>query len=131
MSNNSKGKAIADLLLADVSRYRGWDELLEGLIPGFSMVPKSIQFEIIEAYETYMTHARSVLDERGYMLLRDGRAINAKWKVATPNDIADIERVLEEQQKRGAAIDGRVEKRIENLKKANILPPAWSPTLNA
>ena len=128
MSNNSKGKAIADLLLTNTAIWWGWDEILEGLIPGFSNVPSRIQGEIFDAYETYVTHARAELDERGLFLMRDGRGMAARWKIAT-NDPADkpyIDRVLVDQSKRADAINGRITTRIANLKAEHILPPSWS-----
>jgi len=129
MSNNSKGKAIADLLMSDEDKWWGWDEILEGLIPGFSNVPQRIQAEIYDAYETYMTHARTEIDERGRMLMRDGRGWAARWKIATKNseDRPYIDRVLADQKKRANGINGRIEKRIENLKQENILPEFWQP----
>lgn len=127
MSNNSKAKAIADLLMSDTTKWWGWDEILEGLIPGFSNVPSRIQGAIFDSYETYMTHARAELDEREKVLLRDGKGMAARWKVAT-TDAADepyVHRVITDQQKRADAINGRVDLRITNLKADNILPESF------
>ena len=129
MSNNSKAKAIADLLMSDTTKWWGWDEILEGLIPGFSNVPPKIQSAIFESYETYMTHARAELDEREKVLLRDGKSMVARWKIAT-KDSADkpyVDRVIIDQQKRADAINGRIDLRITNLKAENILPEGWTP----
>ena len=60
MSNNSKAKLIADLLESDMSKWWAWDEILEGLIPGFANVPGRYQAEIIS---TYMTYVPGVLNE--------------------------------------------------------------------
>jgi hypothetical protein len=131
MSSNSKGKAIADLLMSDTAKWWGWDDILEGLIPGFSNVPSKIQGAIFESYETYMTHARAELDERERVLLRDGKSMAARWKIATtdPEDKPYIVRVLADQQKRANGINGRIETRVANLKAENILPESWTPAL--
>ena len=129
MSNNSKAKAIADLLMSDTAKWWKWSDILEGLIPGFSNVPSKIQGAIFESYETYMTHARAELDEREKVLLRDGKGMVARWKIAT-REVVDkpyIDRVIVDQQKRADAINGRVDLRITNLKADNILPEGWTP----
>jgi len=132
MSNSSKAKAIADLLMSDAGKWWEWDEILEGLIPGFSNVPSRIQAEIYEAYATYMPHARAELDDRGCFLMRDGREQGARFKIGTnsPEDKPFIMRTLVDQKKRAISINGRVEKRIENLKEEKILPKHFDTDKN-
>jgi len=132
MSNNSKAKAIADLLMSDMARWWSWDEIMEGLIPGFSMVPRRVQSEVLEIYITYIPHVYAELDDRKRFLLRDGRAIQARFKIATtePEDKPEVERRLVTLKKRERGISNRIEVRIENLKDAKILPGSWSPTLS-
>jgi len=129
MSNKSKAKAIADLLMTDVSRWWGWDEIMEALIPGFSMIPRRAQSEILETYITYVPHVYAELDERKHFLLRDGIALAAKFKIATaePEDEPEVKKRLVSFKKRERAISGRIETRIGNLKEEKILPKEWTP----
>jgi len=131
MSNNSKAKAILDFLMTDVSRYMGWDEIMEGLITGFSMVPRRMQRETIEIYMTYLPHVYAEADHRKVFVLRDGVALKAKFKIATdaPADQPEIKSRLIVLTKRANGISNRVEVRIENLKEAKILPNSWSPAI--
>jgi hypothetical protein len=129
MSNNSKGKAITDLLMSDMSKWWSWDEIMEALIPGFSMVPSRAQGDILETYMTYLPHVYAEADNREKFVLRIGIALEAKFKIATsePEDKPYVEARIGSFKKREQAISGRIENRIENLKKEGILPPSWTP----
>ena len=130
MSNNSKAKLIADLLESNISKWWAWDEILEGLIPGFMNVPGRYQTEIISAYMTYIPHVYAEMDDRGYFLLRDGRAKLAKFKIATdaPEDRVEIDKRIAVMTKRENSISNKKELRIGNLKERKILPRGWAPS---
>lgn len=127
MSNNSKAKLIADLLESDMSKWWAWDEILEGLIPGFANVPGRYQAEIISTYMTYLPHVYAEIDKRGYFHLRDGIAKMARFKIATnaPEDRPEIDKRIAVMTKRENSISNRKELRIKNLKKRKILPKNW------
>jgi len=132
MSNNSKAKLIADLLESDMSKWWAWDEILEGLIPGFANVPGRYQAEIISTYMTYVPSVLNELDERGYFLLSDDRAQMRKFKIATdaPEDKPEIDKRIAVMQKRENSFSNKKELRIGNLKERKILPKNWkSPQL--
>jgi len=124
MSKESKANLIADLLESDKSKWWGWDEILEGIIPGFVNVPGRMQVELISAYMTYISGVLIELDERGYFLLDEGRGQRRSFKIATdsPEDTPYISKRLASMEKRVNSFSGRKEKRIKNLKKDNILP---------
>lgn len=128
MSNNSKAKLIADLLESDVSKWWTWDEILEGLMPGFANVPARYQADILSTYMTYIPSVLNELDERGRFLLSDGRAQMRKFKIATnsPEDRPEIDRRIVAMQKREDSYSNKRELRIGNLKDQKILPKNWS-----
>jgi len=128
MSNKSKARAITDLLMSDTTKWWAWDEILEGLIPGFMNVPGRIQSEIISAYMTYVPHVYAEMDDRGYFLLRDGIAKMARFKVATdaPEDRPEIYKRIAVMTKRENSFSNKKELRIGNLKDRKILPKNWS-----
>ena len=129
MSNNSKAKLIADLLESDVSKWWTWDEILEGLMPGFANVPTRYQADILSTYMTYIPGVLNELDERGRFLLSDGRAQVRKFKIATdaPEDKPEIDRRIVAMQKREDSFSNKKELRISNLKEKKILPKNYSP----
>ena len=124
MSRESKANLIADLLESDKSKWWDWDEVLEGIIPGFMNVPGRMQVELISAYMTYIPAVLIELDERGYFLLTEGRGQRRSFKIATdsPEDTPYISKRLDCMDKRVNSFSGRKQKRIENLKKDNIFP---------
>lgn len=126
MSRESKANLIADLLESDKSKWWSWDEILEGVIPGFENVPGRMQIELIAAYMTYISGVLIELDERGYFLLDEGRGQRRSFKIATdsPEDTPYIAKRLVKLDNRVKSFSGRKEKRIANLKKDNILPAA-------
>lgn len=129
MSNKSKAKAIADLLMSDSAKWWGWDDILESLIPGFSMIPHRSQREIVDTYITYIPHVYAELDERKKFLLRDGIALRARFKIATaePEDRPEIEKRLGSLKKIEASYSNRIETRVNNLKEEKILPASFAP----
>jgi len=129
MSNKSKARAISDLLMSDMTKWWAWDEILEGLIPGFINVPGRIQAEIISTYMTYIPHVYTEMDDRGYFLLRDGIAKMTRFKIATdaPEDRPEIDKRIAVMTKRENSFSNKKELRIGNLKKRKILPRNWSP----
>src|SRR4030042_5376522 len=125
MSNNSKAKILADLLEVEDNRWWYWPELLERIIPGFENIPARIQDEIIGTYATYIPHVREILDDRGRYLMRDKRSVEARFKVATPSDREDVEKMINIEVRRKNSKAQRVEKRISNVKERKILPETW------
>jgi len=134
MSNKSKAKAIAELLLSDVTRWWSWYEILEALIPDFSSaVITPAHEELLELYLTYLPHVYAELDERGRFLLRDRKGVAARFKIATtaPEDRVRVEDRLISFKKRERAISNKLKQRIGSLKEEKILPEAWKPRLPA
>lgn len=129
MSRESKANLIADLLESDKSKWWGWDEILEGIIPGFVNVPGRMQVELISAYMTYIPGVLIELDERGYFLLDEGRGQRRSFKIATdsPEDTPFISKRLACMGKRLESYSGRKAIRVANLEKSNILPENESP----
>lgn len=129
MSRESKANLIADLLESDKSKWWDWDEILEGIIPGFMNVPGRMQVELISAYMTYIPSVLIELDERGYFLLDEGRGQRRSFKIATdsPEDTPYISKRLACMNKRVKSYSNRKATRIANLEKSNILPENESP----
>lgn len=129
MSNKSKAKAIADLLMSDTSRYWNWPEIMAGLGIDLSMVPRKGIAGLMEPYMTYLPHVYFELDQRKRFCIREGIGLRARFKIATtaPEDRPDVERYLEEQTKRKNGIANRIETRVENLQSDKILPEGWTP----
>lgn len=124
MSSKSKARAVLDVLMSDMGRRWNWWDIMEVLIPGFSMIPKRAQREILESYMTYLPHVYAEADYRKVLVLRDGVAIMATFKIATtePGDRPEVDRRLVELNKRKRAVSNRIETRIGNLKETKILP---------
>ena len=129
MSNNSKAKAITDLLMSDTSHYWDWPMIMAGLGIDLTMVPRRSVASLMAPYMTYIPHVYFELDQRKRFCLRDGIGLKARFKVATtaPEDKSEVERYLAVQTKRKNGIANRIEERVENLKADCILPPSWTP----
>ena len=126
-SRNSKAKMVADVLESDVERRWTWDEILEAMTPGiFSVIPKQYAHEIVTNYAKNLSHVYEELDNRGKFLLRQGKGWKTSFKIATSSDKEEIEKRLVDLSKRKDSVAGRIEVRVDNLKKEKLLPKKFT-----
>lgn len=128
MSKESMGKKIADTLFSDVSKWWTWGEILEKILPGFSMeIPRRLQAGIVRTYMQNLVHAREIIDSKEAFLLRRGRSLRASFKIATTNDLPFITSQLNKETKIRRDLLSLTEARKDNLIDKGILPEGYHP----